>query len=127
MNIPANKFSVRGKFLYRGDEKFYIKGVTYGTFKPDAKGNNFPDELTVIKDFELMAEKGINCTRTYTVPPEYVFDAALRFGISMMVGLPWEQHITFLDDTKIKKGIINSVRENVVKCINHPAVLCFTI
>src|SRR5207237_7925034 len=29
---------VRGKFLFVGDEKFYVKGVTYGAFQPDANG-----------------------------------------------------------------------------------------
>src|SRR5512143_1070861 len=29
---------VRGKFLFVGDEKFWIRGVTYGTFKHDHSG-----------------------------------------------------------------------------------------
>ena len=33
---------VRGKFLWVGDEKLYIKGVTYGTFRPDVDGVDFP-------------------------------------------------------------------------------------
>ena len=42
---------VRGKFLFRGDEKLYVRGVTYGTFRPDAHGSQFPDPLTVERDF----------------------------------------------------------------------------
>ena len=29
---------VNGKFLQAGDERFLVKGVTYGTFAPDADG-----------------------------------------------------------------------------------------
>src|SRR5437660_7536061 len=60
---------VGGKFLFIADRKFYIKGVTYGTFRPDADGSQFPDSKTVERDFHLIADSGINAVRTYTVPP----------------------------------------------------------
>ncbi len=28
----------RGKFIFTGDEKFYVRGVSYGAFHPDASG-----------------------------------------------------------------------------------------
>ena len=31
-----------GKFLRAGDTRFLLKGVTYGTFAPDASGVQFP-------------------------------------------------------------------------------------
>src|SRR5437867_3954242 len=34
--------SARGKFLFVGSEKFYVRGVTYGTFRPDESGSEFP-------------------------------------------------------------------------------------
>ena len=34
---------VRGKFIYVGDEKFYIRGVTYGPFRPDEQGCQYHD------------------------------------------------------------------------------------
>src|SRR4051794_29017870 len=51
---------VRGKFLFRGNEKLYVRGATYGTFRPDPQGSQFPDPLTVERDFALMALHGIN-------------------------------------------------------------------
>ncbi len=128
MNITAhNLFSVKGKFLYKGQEKLYIKGVTYGTFKPDASGNHFPDKNVMEFDLALMAEAGINALRTYTFPPKHLLDLAEKHGISVMAGLPWEQHITFLDDKARKRSILNGIRENVIRCENHPAILCYTI
>nr|MBA3285633.1 hypothetical protein [Nitrosopumilus sp.] len=51
----TGKVRVKGKFLYRGNHKFYIKGVTYGTFAPDESGNQFPASNVIEKDFEMMA------------------------------------------------------------------------
>src|SRR5688572_26925246 len=88
---------VKGKFLYRGNKKYFIKGVTYGTFKPLADGCQFPDSAMVERDFQMMAAQGINCVRTYTCPPRYLLDLAQAFHLKVMIGLPWEQHINFLD------------------------------
>ena len=54
---PA-RVAVKGKFLYIGEEKFYVKGTTYGTFAPDEDGAQFPPREIVEKDFSLMAQIG---------------------------------------------------------------------
>src|SRR5437868_2164355 len=87
-----------GKFLYLGDQKFYVRGVTYGTFRPDADGGEYHSPDVVERDFAQMAANGINAVRTYTVPPRWLLDTAQRHGLRVMVGLPWEQHVAFLDD-----------------------------
>ena len=127
LHSPAKKLHVKGKFLYCGEEKFYIKGVTYGTFSPNNEGFHFPEPGVVEKDLALMAQHGINAVRTYTVPPIYLLDIALKYQLRVMVGLPWEQHITFLDNAAIKKDIIRRVKEGARQCANHPAILCYTI
>ena len=45
--------SVKGKFLFVGVNKFYVKGVTYGTFAPDKNGIQFPSEEVIEKDFSM--------------------------------------------------------------------------
>ncbi|MBK5269374.1 MAG: glycosyltransferase [Bacteroidia bacterium] len=118
---------VRGKFIMLGAEKFYIKGVTYGTFKPDEQGVQFPSADIVASDFLQMSASGINTVRTYTVPPVYLLDAAREHDLKVMVGLPWEQHITFLDSKEKTNDIINRIKQFVISCGNHPAILCYTI
>ena len=49
-----------------GGEKFFPKGVSYGTFAPDARGAQFPPLSRVADDFALMRDYGINTVRTYT-------------------------------------------------------------
>jgi GT2 family glycosyltransferase len=118
---------VRGKFLYVGGQKFFVRGVTYGTFRPAPDGTEHYDPEVVERDFAAMARHGINCVRTYTTPPPWVLDAAQRQGLRMMIGLPWEQHITFLDDPGRAALIRDRVRAGVRACSGHPAVLCYAI
>src|SRR5262245_14819768 len=89
---------VEGKFLFIGEEKYYVRGVTYGTFRPGPHDAGYPDAAVVERDFAQMAAHGLNTVRTYTVPPRWLLDAAQRHGLRVMIGLPWEQHVAFLDD-----------------------------
>jgi peptide/nickel transport system substrate-binding protein len=38
---------IRGKFLLAGEQKLYVRGVTYGAFRPDAEGNEYHDLDTI--------------------------------------------------------------------------------
>ncbi len=118
---------VAGKFIFVGDEKFFIRGVTYGPFRPDEAGCEYHDPETVERDFAQMVEYGINSVRTYTVPPRWLLDIAQKHGLRVMVGLPWEEHVAFLDSRKQAQDIENRVRAGVRSCAGHPALLCYTI
>lgn len=118
--------SVKGKFLSLGDEKLYVRGVTYGTFRP-AHGSDYPDPSVVERDFALMAAAGANAVRVYTVPPRWLLDLAERHGLRVMVGLPWEQHMAFLASKERVHSIEERVRAGVRACAGHPAVLCYAI
>ncbi|MDQ3657853.1 MAG: glycosyltransferase [Chloroflexota bacterium] len=122
MTRPA----ARGKFLFAGDEKLYVRGVTYGTFRPNEHGEEY-ERVTVERDFAMMAQNGINTVRVYTPPPIWLLDVALRHGLRVMVGLPWEQHIAFLESRKVARSIVERVRQGVSACASHPAILCFSI
>jgi GT2 family glycosyltransferase len=123
----AGRPSVLGKFLYAENSKFWVRGVTYGTFRPDATGQEYHDAKTVERDFIQIAGNGFNAIRTYTVPPRWLLDAAQAHGLKVMVGIPWEQHVTFLDDPRRCRSIEERVRAGVSACAGHPAVLFYTI
>ena len=101
--------------------------MTYGTFRADPDGVQFPDPDQAERDFARMAEHGFNVVRTYTVPPRQLLDIALRHGLLVMVGLPWEQHVAFLDDPDRAAAIERRVREGVRICARHPALLAFSV
>jgi GT2 family glycosyltransferase len=119
--------TVGGKFLFVGDQKLYIRGVTYGAFRPRDGGYQFPSPHLLEADFAAMVDNGINAVRTYAVPPPWVLDAAAARGLRVMVGVPWEQHVTFLDDRRRARSIEDRVRAGVRACAGHPAVLCYAI
>lgn len=116
-----------GKFLRAGSSRYLVKGVTYGTFAPDADGYQFPPLQQTEEDFRLMAELGINTVRVYTPPRRELLDAAWRHGLRLMVGLPWSQHIAFLDDRKLRRQIEAELIASVRELGDHPAVLMFAL
>ena len=118
---------VGGKFLFAGEHKLWVRGVTYGTFRPQAGGDDYPDDEQLAQDFAAMRANAINAVRCYTVPPRRLLDVAQRHGLRVMVGLPWEQHVAFLDDAGRADSIEQRVREGVRSCAGHPAVLCYAI
>ena len=126
MRVPSRP-GVSGKFLYVDGRKLYIRGVTYGTFRPDDSGSEYGEPETVERDFRSMAAAGFNTVRTYTVPPRWLLDLALRHGLMVMVGLAWEQHISFLDERGRARLIEERARAGVRVCEGHPAVLCYVI
>jgi beta-galactosidase/beta-glucuronidase len=119
---------VHGKFLYVGGEKLHVRGVTYGTSPDIQRMGTVSGGLDgVRRDFASMAANGVNAVRTYTVPPVWLLDEAAEFGLHVMVGLPWEQHVTFLDDASRVRDIRRRIREDVRQCANHPAVPAYAI
>ncbi len=118
---------MRGKFIYTGSDKLYIRGVTYGPFRPDENGNEYGDPKMVAEDFTRIAANGFNAIRTYTPPPGWFLDLAWKHRLRVMVGLAWEQHITFLDTRQRRRNIRDRLCAAVRACAGHPAILCYTI
>jgi GT2 family glycosyltransferase len=123
---PSSRPVVRGKFLFRGAEKLYVKGVSYGPLSPTAEGEQF-DRATAARDFAAMGAGGINAIRVYDVPPRWLLDLAQEHGLLVMVGLPWEQHVAFLKGRRTRRSIEQRVRLGVRACAGHPAVLAYAI
>ena len=126
LTVPG-RISVRGKFLFFGDGKFFVRGTTYGTFRPQEDGVDYPVRKQVEEDFRLMRANGFNSLRTYTVPPRWLLDIAQRHELRVLIGLPWEQHVDFLQAESMQRSIEKRVREGVRACAGHPAVLAFSI
>jgi O-antigen biosynthesis protein len=117
---------VDGKFLSAGDTRFWVRGVTYGPFG-SAGDREYHHAAVVERDFARIAASGLNTVRTYTVPPRWLLDAAFRAHLRVLVGLPWEQHITFLDEHRRVRDIERRVRDGVRACAGHPAMLGYAV
>src|SRR5262245_47416388 len=127
IETPLLRPGVAGKFLQAGHERFLVKGVAYGTFAPDAEGRHFPPAACVARDFALMRLAGVNTIRTYTVPSGRLLDLAQQHGLRVMVGLPWADHVAFLDDRQMSRAIKREVTAHVRAIASHPAMLLFAL
>ena len=118
-----------GKFLYVGDEKFYVKGVSYGAFRPDEEKREYHDLAQIDRDFALMAAQGINTVRIpHTTPPPSLLDLALKHDLRVMVGLSAEQYVGYLIDVDKKAPNFRRImRERVQSVKGHPALLCYAL
>ena len=121
------KIEARGKFFFCGADKVLLKGITYGPFAPDALGAQFPEWNAIARDLDLITELGANTLRTFTVPPRFVLDLAASRGVRVLVGIPWAEHVCFLDSKKVTGDIRRSVARSVKECASHPAVAAYMI
>ncbi len=122
-----NRVIIAGKFFRVNGRKIYLRGVTYGPFRPDGSGCEYHSPEIVRKDFIRMAENGFNAVRTYTVPPSWLLDEAAERGLYVLVGLAWEQHIAFLDSRTKRNDIVRRIREGVRSCTGHPAIMAYAV
>jgi glycosyltransferase involved in cell wall biosynthesis len=112
-------------------ERFYVRGVTYGTFA-ETKLGLFPRREQVMEDFAAMAAVGINTVRTYTVPGTEIFDLAEQVGLKLLVGVWWDDP-RYLDPTargsweKMAAEARAAVKEAAESHAGHPAVLGFVV
>ena len=128
MTNPINsRIRAASKFFFEGDRKFFIKGVTYGPFKPDANGDYFGRPEQVDVDLRLMREIGLNVLRVYHPPPEWFLEKCAAAGMRVLITLAWEKHIEFLRQKKIRDQITRMVRVTVKRYAGNPAVLGYLV
>jgi O-antigen biosynthesis protein len=125
--IELEQVELRGRFFFQNDKKFFLKGVTYGPFRPNHSGVPFPEPEKVELDFALMAELGANCLRTFTPPPKWLLERAAWHGLRVIIGIPWAQHISFLDSKRTQTEIRRTIARSVTACKRHPAVFAYLV
>lgn len=115
------------KFLAVNGARFWIKAVTYGTFKENAQGEPFPPFEKVCDDFQKMRDAGVNSVRLYSAPPDRVADAAARLGLYLIPDIIWGPRRCELDDPARVHYIFNWVSDHARRLAQHPAILMFSI
>ena len=126
---PNDRPVVQGKFLYVGNHKMYVRGVTYGPFRRDESGCTYHNQDIARRDFAAMRVNGINAIRTYTLPPNWLLDVAHEQGMRVLagVGLAGEQLVAFLDNRRLREDVRRRCVADVRACAGHPAVLAYAI
>jgi O-antigen biosynthesis protein len=126
-NGAMEKIALRGRFFFCNGEKFFFKGVTYGPFAPSSDGVPFPESGRVDADFTLMSELGANGLRTFTPPPAWLLDLAAAHGLRVIVGIPWAQHVSFLDSRQIQSEVRKTIVRSIEGCRRHASVFAYLI
>jgi len=123
----APRVSVDGKFFRLGKAKFFVKGVAYGPFAPNSAGQPWASVDQTTQDFARIHELGANVVRVYYVPPKWILDLAQQHGLKLLVDIPWNKHLCFLDDPAEREAARDAVRRAVIGCARHPAVFAFSV
>jgi len=107
-NPPAandgTRVATAGKHLKREDTCF-LRGVSYGPFKPNSRGEPFPEDAQLAVDLLHIASLGFNTLRIYELPTPTVLRKAASSGLQLIVGIPWAEHVDFSADAAIQREI----------------------
>jgi len=125
--IERSRVAVDGKFFRVGGKKFHPKGVTYGPFEAGADGQPFPPRERLLADMGLLRELGANLVRVYHVPPHWILDVFHEHGIKVLVDVPWNKHLCFLDSAEARAEAIERVRVAARVCRMHPSVFALSV
>jgi hypothetical protein len=126
-NVDMTRIRPLAKFFFEGDRKFFVKGVTYGPFKPDAEGHYLGTPAKVDVDLALMRQVGINLVRVYHAPPRWFLDQCGAAGVRVLITLPWSKHIEFLRQREARRAIVHSLTKAVRANAGHPAIFGYLV
>jgi GT2 family glycosyltransferase len=122
-----NTVFVDGKFLLVNGRRFWVKGVTYGSFQANEEGEPFPPHAQLCDDFAQMRDAGVNTVRIYTPPSDRIADAAADAGLMLVPDIGWGPRCCELDDSERMQFLRGWVRDHARRLANHPAILMFSL
>jgi glycosyltransferase involved in cell wall biosynthesis len=118
---------VDGKFFRLGATRFFVKGITYGPFAANGRGEMFPEPAQADKDLAQLCGLGANVLRVYDVPPGWFLDSAARHGLKLLVDVPWSKHTCFFESYEVQRQARQAVRDAVALGRGHPALFALSL
>lgn len=124
---PFPRLKTAGKWLRAGAEKWQMRGVSYGPFKPNSLGEPFPEDSALVADLRHIGALGFNTVRLYELPTPQVIHAATKLGLRLWVGIPWTDHVDFLRSRAQQEQIRQTVMQAVLRLKDEPCVAGFLV
>ncbi|MFP6874771.1 MAG: glycosyltransferase [Verrucomicrobiales bacterium] len=116
-----------GKFFRAGEEKFYIKGVTYGPFAPGREGFGLKYGAELDADLASIVATGANTIRLYESPPGGFLDVCAGHGLRVLAGVPWPDHVDFVHQDGLWDSCVEKLRKAVISHRRYPALLGYFV
>jgi len=123
----TERVTVRSKFFFEGEKKFFVKGVTYAPFAPDSEGFQFGAKEQVARDLAVIRQTGANLIRIYTNPPRWFLDLCLENGLRVLFSIAWMEHVEFLNDSKVRSSVEKAVLDAVREHKGHHAIFGYLL
>ena len=117
---------VDGKFLTVNGKRFWIKGITYGSFSANDAGEPYPPFTRLKDDFSRMRDAGINTVRLYNSPTQRIADAAWEKGLMLIPEVGWGPRFCELG-TDRETFLYQWAEARTKELAGHPAILMYSI
>ena len=127
IEAPLDRVRRDGKFFRLGEDKFCVKGVTYGSFRAGADGEPFKTPEQTRRDFALIRELNANTIRIYRMPPTWFLDLAESMGLKLLLDIAWGKQLVFTEDATILDDARSRVRDAARRCGTHPAMFAISV
>lgn len=126
--IHGPRVVVAGKFLQLTDgTPHFVRGVSYGPFKPNVRGEPFPETERLAADLRHIAALGFNTVRLYELPTTAVLREVEALGLRLIVGIPWTEHVDFLADGALCRSIEASIAAAATQLRDHACITAFLV
>jgi len=124
---PPDRISVRGKFLFAGDSKFWTKGIRYTLPENAGPRTDAVGPGTVGQDFDRFAAAGINTLWMKGAPPAEILDRAAASGLRLVLMPESWQAARALNSRHGMRGAERALADAVRAARAHPAVLAHVL
>lgn len=117
-----------GKFLKLADgTPHFMRGISYGPFKPNSRGEPFPEDERLASDLRHIASLGFNTVRLYELPTPGVLREVETLGLRLVVGIPWTEHVDFLANPALCRDIKATIAGTAARLGNHACITAILV
>jgi exo-beta-1,3-glucanase (GH17 family) len=129
MPAPADlRIAAGGKYLQQaGGRDFFLRGVSYGPFRPNSRGEPFPEDARLMADLDHIADLGINTVRIYELPTPTLLREVASRGLRLIVGIPWAEHVDFFHDHGLRREIEKRIADAALKMSGESSVTALLV
>ncbi|MFO1484397.1 MAG: glycosyltransferase [Verrucomicrobiaceae bacterium] len=126
--IHGARVVVAGKYLqHDGGAPFFMRGVSYGPFRPNSRNEPFPEDGQLGADLRHISALGFNTVRIYDLPTVTMLREVEALGLRLIVGIPWAEHVDFLSDRGLKHEIQRRVRDAAARLRDHACIVALLV